>query len=169
MHFDPTLPIILACDASSYGVGAVLAHRMPDWSERPVGFASRSLNTAKRNYAQLEREGLACVFGIKRFHSYLFGHPFELVTDHKPLLALLNQHKSTSEQASARIRRWALFMSSYEYQIKFRKTEQHGNADALSRLPLPMQPSRVPVAEELVLLVKHLNDSPVTVSRSENH
>ena len=40
VHFDPSLPIILACDASSYGVGAVLAHRMPEWSERPVGFAS---------------------------------------------------------------------------------------------------------------------------------
>ena len=46
--------------------------------------------------------------------------------------------------------------------------KQHGNADALSRLPLPMQPSRVPVAEELVLLVKHLNDSPVTVSQVQS-
>ena len=111
------MDIVLACDASSYGVGAVLAHRMPDGSEQPVGYASRTLSPAERNYSQLEREGLACVFGIKRFHAYLFGHSFELVTDHKPLLALLNQHKSTSEQASARIRRWSLFMATYEYTI----------------------------------------------------
>ena len=117
VHFDPKLDIVLACDASSYGVGVVLAHRMPDGSERPVGYASRTLSPAERNYSQLEREGLACVFGIKRFHAYLFGHSFELVTDHKPLLALLNQHKSTSEQASARIRRWSLFMATYEYTI----------------------------------------------------
>ena len=162
VHFDPKLDIVLACDASSYGVGAVLAHRMPDGSERPVGYASRTLSPAEKNYSQLEREGLACVFGIKRFHAYLFGHSFELVTDHKPLLALLNQHKSTSEQASARIRRWSLFMATYEYTIRFRKTEEHGNADALSRLPLPVTPSDVPTPAELVLLMEHLDDSPVT-------
>ena len=75
------------------------------------------------------------MFGVKRFHVYLFGHHFELIADHKPLLTLLNQHKSTSEQASARIRRWALFLSTYEYTIKFRTTKKHGNADVLSRLP----------------------------------
>ena len=74
VHFNPHLKIVLACDASSYGVGAVLAHRMPDGSERPIGYASRSLSEAEKNYSQLEREGLACVFGIKRFHQYLFGH-----------------------------------------------------------------------------------------------
>lgn len=111
-HFDPELKIMLACDASAYGVGAVLAHRMPDGSEKPVGYASHSLSKAERNYSQLEREGLACVFGIKRFRQYLFGHPFDLITDHKPLLALLNQHKPTSSQASGRICRWSLFLSS---------------------------------------------------------
>ena len=71
-HFDSSLPLTLACDASNYGVGAVLSHKMMDGSERPVAYASRTLNSAERNYSQLEKEGLSCIFGIKRFHEYLW-------------------------------------------------------------------------------------------------
>ena len=77
VHFDASLLLTLACDASAYGVGAVLPHRMPDGSERPIGYASRTLPAAERNYSQIEKEGLECVFSVKRFHSYLFGHSFE--------------------------------------------------------------------------------------------
>jgi len=84
VHFNPELSIVLACDASSHGVGAVLSHKMPDGTERPIGFASRTLTETEKRYSQLEKEGLACVFGVTRFHSYLFGHHFTLVTDHKP-------------------------------------------------------------------------------------
>ncbi len=104
VHFDPKLPISLACDASVYGIGAVLTHRLPDGSERPIRYASRTLSKAERNYSQLEKEGLSCIFGIKRFYSYLFGHSFELITEHKPLLGLLGEQKPISPQASARIR-----------------------------------------------------------------
>lgn len=162
VHFNPELDLVLMCDASSYGIGAVLAHRMPDGSERPIGYASRSLSAAQRNYSQLEREALALVFGVQRFHSYLFGHHFELITDHQPLLALLHEHRPTSAQASARIRRWSLLLSAYEYKITFRKTHEHRNADALSRLPLPQTQSESKTPPELVLLMEHLDDSPIT-------
>ena len=162
VHFDPKVSLSLACDASAYGVGAVLSHRWPDGSERPIAYASRSLSDAERNYSQLEKEGLALVFGVKHFHAYLFGHSFELVTDHQPLLALLNERKPTSPQASARVRRWSLFLSAYEYVLAFRKTEAHGNADALSRLPLAEAPAQTQNPPELVMLMDHLNESPVT-------
>ena len=161
-HFDPSLPITLACDASGYGLGAVLAHKMPDGSEKLIGYASRTLTSAECNYSQLEKEGLSCIFGIKKFHDYLFGHHFELVTDHKPLLGLLKEDRPTSVQASARIKRWSLFLSSYEYTLTFRNTTAHANADALSRLPLPVTPATDKLESELVLLNEHLAESPVS-------
>ena len=79
VHFDSSKELVFACDTSQYGISAVLAHRMPDNSEQPIGYVSRTLSKAEQNYSQIE-EGLACVFGVKRFHSYLFGHHFYLIT-----------------------------------------------------------------------------------------
>ena len=72
-HFDPKNPVILACDASPYGVGAAISHQMDDGKEQPISFAFRTLSTAERNYAQLDKEALAIIFGVKRFHQYLYG------------------------------------------------------------------------------------------------
>ena len=137
VHYAPNLDVVIACDALAYGVGTVLSHRMSDSTERPIGFVSRTLSETEKKYSQIEKEGLACVFGVTRFHEYVYGRHFTLITDHKPLQSLFDSKRSVSAQALGRIQRWALKLSMYEYDLECRSTYQHGNADALSRLPLP--------------------------------
>ena len=164
-HYDDRQPLVLACDASPYGLGAVLSHHMADGSERPVGYASRTLSKAESNYSQLDKEALAIIFGVRKFHQYLFGYHFEIKTDHKPLTHIFQESRATPTMASGRIQRWALTLGVYDYAIQYREGKAHANADALSRLPLPTPEAEVPVPAEVVQLLEHLDASPVTSSQ----
>ena len=72
-RYDPSLPITLAADASAYGVGAVISHVFPDNSEHPIAFASRTLSSSEQNYAQLQKEALALIFGVQNSISIFMG------------------------------------------------------------------------------------------------
>ena len=141
VHYDPSRSLKLDCDASSYGVGAVLSHVFPDGLERPVAYASRTLTQSERGYSQLEKEALSLVYGVNKFHQFIYGRPFTLVTDHKPLMTILSPKKGLPTLAAARLQRWAIRLAAYQYDIEFRSTEKHCNADGFSRLPLPAQES----------------------------
>ena len=116
MLFDDKLPLVLKCDASPYGLRAVLSHRMPDGSEKPVSFASRTLSKAEKNYSHLDKEALAIVFRVKKYHQYLQGSQFE---DHKPLIHIFSESQETLTMALGQIQRWALTLGAYSYSIRY--------------------------------------------------
>ena len=135
MQYNPELPLKIDTDASKYGIGAVISHETKE-GERPVEFASRTLSAAERNYSQIEKEALAIVWAVKKFHRYIYAREFKLVTDHKPLVFLFGEHKDIPEMGASRIQRWAMVLASYNYRIEFRRTKKHANADMCSRFPL---------------------------------
>ena len=134
-------------------------------SDKPVAFASRSLSPAEKNYAQLEKEGLAIIFGVRKFHQYLLGRRFTILSDHKPLQHLFSESRPVPPMASARIQRWALILGAYDYTISYKPGSKHANADSLSRLPLPKAPAEVPTPEEVVLLMETIQNSPVNAAQ----
>ncbi|XP_063690787.1 uncharacterized protein K02A2.6-like [Bolinopsis microptera] len=132
--YNPKLPLKLDTDASIGGIGAVLSHIMLNGDERPIEFISRTLSPAERNYAQVDKEALAIVWAIKRLHIYLYMRQFTLVTDHRALVRIFGD-KPIPEMTAGRLTRWALFLMNYQYDIQYRNTKDHANADMLSRLP----------------------------------
>ena len=118
----------LITDASPVGLGAVLT-QVQEGCERVVAYASRSLTDVERRYSQTEKEALGLVWGCERFHMYLYGVEFTLLTDHKPLEVIY----STNSRNSARIERWVLRLQPYRFKVQYVPGKQN-IADPLSRL-----------------------------------
>ncbi|XP_053699347.1 uncharacterized protein K02A2.6-like [Sabethes cyaneus] len=133
-HYDPALPIIVDADASQSGIGACLMHQFPDGTLKAVAHASRSLTSAEANYGQIEKEGLALVFSVTKFHRMLLGRKFTLQTDHQPLLRIFGLKKGIPVHTANRLQRWALTLMCYNFDIEYVSTTQFGYVDVLSRL-----------------------------------
>ena len=102
-----------------------------------MAYASRMLSRAERNYAQLEREVLSIIFGVKKFNQYLYGRQFTLVTDHQPFCKLFGHKEGVRPLTAARMQRWTLILSAYAYKIEFTPGSTNQCADCLSRLQHP--------------------------------
>nr|VZH97721.1 unnamed protein product [Spirometra erinaceieuropaei] len=133
-HYDPTLPIVVAADASNHGVGAVTSHTFPDGSEKAIMHASRTLTPAEKNYEQIEKEALAPVFVVKKFHKLLYGRHFMLLTDHEPMLSIFGSKKRIPVYSANRLQRCATIPLGCDLDIRYCHTTEFGQADALLRL-----------------------------------
>ncbi|CAB4027043.1 Hypothetical predicted protein [Paramuricea clavata] len=128
-YYDVSKPVVPSVDSSSYGLGACLLQE-----ERPVSYASRSLNSAEKNYAQIEKELLAILFGCTKYHQYIYSKPVTVETDHKPLEYLF---KKPLTAAPPRLQRMMLSLQKYDLTVQYKPGKSLYIADTLSRAPSP--------------------------------
>ena len=121
--------ITVETDACDRQLGAVLLQAQADGTNKPIGFFSRSLTSAERNYDTTERECLAVVWACLLLRPYIELQRFTVITDHEALKWLLTYKESTG-----RLARWRLRLLEYDFDIQYRKGIKHQAADALSRL-----------------------------------
>lgn len=132
MYPDFEKTFILTTDASNFALGAVLSQLSEDGkTERPISFASRTLSDAEIKYSTTEKELLSIVWSTNYFRPYLFGVKFQLITDHRPLVWLLNL-----KDPNSKLSRWRLKLSEYNFEIKHIPGKSNKVADALSRIQI---------------------------------
>lgn len=121
------LPFVVQCDASDFGLGAVLS-QVQNGEEHVISYLSRSLTKNERKYSTTEKECLAVIFAVEKLRPYLEGTKFTVVTDHYSLKWL-----NSIKDPVGRIARWALRLQQYDFDIVHRKGKDHVVPDALSR------------------------------------
>lgn len=97
---------ILRTDASGFALGSVLSN----YDDKPIAYASKSLNKAEKNYSTIEKELLAIVWAVKHFRPYLFGRRFKILTDHRPLVYLFSL-----KEPSSRLTKFRLLIEEYTF------------------------------------------------------
>ena len=160
-YYKPSVHTVLEVDASSKGLGACLLQ-----DGKPIAFASKSLSEAQSNYSNIERETLALVFGITRFHTYLFGSSFTVHTDHKPLEIIC---RKPLRSAPPRLQRLLVKIQGYDFNVLYKPGSQMTVPDALSRLPNPKKTEDVPIDLHIdeALLVQDTDDDLACFSNTK--
>lgn len=150
---DFTKDFVLTTDASNFAIGAVLSQG-PIGNDKPIAYASRTLNSSEINYSTIEKELLAIVWATKYFRPYLFGRKFKIVTDHRPL-----QWVMSLKEPGSRLTRWRLKLSEFNFTTIYKQGKQNTNADALSRVELNN--------EDTSSIIVNLSEKPPSVVGSE--
>ena len=120
----------LDTDACAHQVGCALLQDQPNGDKLPIGYWSRTLTTAERNYSTTEKECLAIVWSVLTLRPYLYGQQFTIRTDHEPLRWILN-----IVDVSGRLARWRLRLSEYDFIVEYRPGRKNNLADGMSRMP----------------------------------
>ncbi|XP_013196514.1 uncharacterized protein K02A2.6-like [Amyelois transitella] len=158
-------PVLLSVDASSRALGAVLMQ-----GGRPVEYASSTLTDTQCRYAQIEKELLAIVFALERFHQYVYGRKDVTVeTDHKPLETLF--HKAL-DSVPARLQRMMLRIQGYDFKVTYKPGKYMFVADTLSRAPLPEQLQQKvsdEISEQSCFLIENVRFSDSKLSMIKEH
>lgn len=123
--YNPAEELTIQCDSSQSGLGAVLTQK-----GKPIAYASRSLTDTETRYAQIEKEMLAIVFSLDKFHQYTFGRHTTVESDHKPLEAIL---RKTLSAAPRRLQGMMLRIQDYDITVRYKKGKEMYLADTLSR------------------------------------
>ena len=174
-HFDEKLELVLTTDASPVGIGACLSHKIVEGNKtylRPIAYASRSLTPAERNYAQIEREGLAVHWAINYFRQFLYCRHFTLQTDCSALTKIFGHKNDLGGCALGRVNRWCVDLMEYDFTAQHIKGDKNLVCDGLSRLPQPVPNSLLiedsgcgipgtTTAEFVKLSVKCLSELPM--------
>ena len=124
-YYDPKETLTIECDAAKHGLGACLMQK-----GRPIAYASKSLTDAEVNYAVIEKECLALLFACKRFHQYTYGNKVKVLTDHKPLEAIMKKPLSA---APPRLQRMLLQLQIYDLDVTHVRGKDVPISDCLSR------------------------------------
>ena len=132
-HFDPDLETIIETDASDYVTSGILSQKHLESDKlvlHPVAFISEKMSPAECNYGIGDKELLAIMLALEKWHMYLhqLPRPFTIITDHHNL-----QTFTTKALLSRRQARWAQELAQYDFKIVFRPGAQNGKADALTR------------------------------------
>jgi hypothetical protein len=128
-YFDPMKSVVIQCDASSKGLGAVMLQ-----DDHPIAYGSRTLTDTETRYSVMEKEMLAIVFSLEKWHQYTYGRPITVQSDHKPLETIT---KKPLDQAPRRLQMMLLRALAYNVNVQYVKGKKMVLADALSRASIP--------------------------------
>ena len=156
-YFDSTKPVTIQVDASTRGLGATLLQ-----DQGPIEYRSKLLTETESRYSNIEREMLAVLHGLEKFHYYAYGRHLTVETDHKPLESIFKKHISS---APPRIARMMLRIQKYDVEIKYVPGKDIPLADALSRISLCPGDTTDGLDVSVHELHLHLNASPTRINQ----
>ena len=124
-YYNPEEDLVIQCDSSGTGVGAALLQ-----NDQPIAYASRTLADVETRYAPIEKEMLAVVYSLERFHQYTYGRHTVVYSDHKPLEMIL---KKPLIKAPKRLQNMILRVQKYDFTLFYKPGKTMYLADTLSR------------------------------------